>query len=116
MSAQNCTKTAVGRPFQTGEDSRRNTGGRPKADPATKEVLLAGGPEAAQFMVDLLHNESARTSDRLRAAEYILDRLLGKAVQPILAEVKEEEEPMSLSEIMERVKELYEETWGGAAG
>ncbi len=113
MVAQNSEKTVRGRPFQAGEDSRRNTGGRPKADPATKEILLAGGPEAAQFMVDLLHDESARTSDRLRAAEYILDRLLGKAVQPILAEVHREDEPMTLDEMFDTVKEIYESTWGG---
>ena len=101
----------VGRPFRPGESG--NPGGRPKADPATKEILLAGGPEAAQFMLDLVRDEGARTGDRLRAAEYILDRLLGKAVQPIMAEVRQEEEPMSLDEMFEAVKEIYESTWGG---
>ena len=64
-------------------------------------------------MLDLVRDEGARTGDRLRAAEYILDRLLGKAVQPIMAEVRQEEEPMSLDEMFEAVKEIYESTWGG---
>lgn len=108
MTAQNSEKTARGRPFQTGEDSRRNTGGRPKADPATREILLAGGPDAARFMLDLLHDENARTVDRLRAAEYILDRLLGKAMQPIVAQEVTEDKPLTLDECFQIAQEILE--------
>ena len=109
MTAQSSERTARGRPFQTGEDSRRNKGGRPKADPETREILLEGGQAAARFMVDLVQDKSARNGDRLRAAEYILDRLLGKSVQPILTEFRQDEESMTLSEMMEAVRELLEE-------
>lgn len=112
MNAQNCEKAVRGRPFQAGEDSRRNLGGRPKADPAVRDILLEGGAAAAQYLVALVQDQTAKPGERLRAAEYILDRLLGKAVLPIMTEVHQEEDPVSLSEMMERVRELYEENWG----
>ncbi len=107
MDAQNSERSARGRPFRPGESG--NPGGRPKADPATKEILLEGGQSAARFMVALVQDKSARNGERLRAAEYVLDRLLGKSVQPILTEARRDEESMTLGEMMAALRELLVE-------
>ena len=56
-----------------------NPGGRPKGNPEVKEKLKAASPEAARVLVSLLHSE--KDSIRLTAAQDILDRTEGKAIQ-----------------------------------
>ena len=56
-----------------------NPGGRPKGNPEVKEILKAASPEAARVLVSLLHSE--KDSIRLTAAQDILDRTEGKAIQ-----------------------------------
>lgn len=59
-------------------------------------------------MVNVLDDPEAKAADKQRAAEYILDRLLGKAAQPILAELHETTDTMTLSEMMESIRELMD--------
>lgn len=83
--------------------------GRPRRDPAVTEVLASGGLRAAQYMVAVLDDPEAKAADRQRAAEYILDRLLGKAAQPILAEMHQTTgDTMTLSEMMASLRELID--------
>ena len=56
-----------------------NPGGRPKMNPEVKEILKAASPEAARTLVELLHSE--KENIRLIAAQDILDRTQGKAIQ-----------------------------------
>lgn len=63
--------------FQKGVSG--NPGGRPKGNPEVKEILKAASPEAARVLVELLHSE--KDSIRLTAAQDILDRTEGKAIQ-----------------------------------
>lgn len=119
MEAQNSGNTAgkkrpSGRPFAPGDDARRNKGGRPKKDPAVVEILAKGGPAAASFMVGLLNDPEAKASDKQRAAEYILDRVIGKAAQPIVADVFQSETPLTLDEMFTIAEEVLHEQAGGS--
>ena len=63
--------------FQKGVSG--NPGGRPKGNPEVKEILKAASPDAARALVELLKSE--KDSIRLAAAQDILDRTEGKAIQ-----------------------------------
>ena len=102
--ADNGTRDSRGR-FTAGNKAGN---GRPRRDPAVTDALASGGLKAAQFMVNVLDDPEAKAADKQRAAEYILDRLLGKAAQPILAELHETTDTMTLSEMMESIRELMD--------
>lgn len=108
MPAGNSTKSEEkrvrGRPFEKGKSG--NPSGRPKKDPTVTAILTAGGKPAAEYMVELVKDPEAKAADRQRAAEYILDRLLGKATQPIQADVFQAEAPLTLNEMQEIAREL----------
>ncbi|MBQ9566200.1 MAG: hypothetical protein IJU98_11500 [Synergistaceae bacterium] len=81
MAAENSkgtAKKAPGKPFKKGQSG--NPGGRPKADPEAREALKASTKEAVETVIRLLHSESDKVA--LMAAQTILDRAWGKAVQP----------------------------------
>ena len=63
--------------FQRGVSG--NPGGRPKSDPAVKEVLKAASVEAAQELVALIHSGDPRVA--LAACREILDRVEGRPLQ-----------------------------------
>lgn len=64
-------------PGQTG-----NPGGRPKLPEELKEAFKALAPRALEVLADVMNN-GVRDSDKVKAAEVILDRGYGKATQPI---------------------------------
>ena len=120
MIAENSTKTAerrvVGRPFRHGQSG--NPGGRPAESQQTKvgkEMLRQALPEAVQTIITVMRDPSVKPGLKLEAAEYIVDRVLGKAKQPIEAEIHEEKEPLSLSEKLAFVRKTYEDILGVAA-
>ena len=105
----------VGRPFKPGESG--NPGGRPKDTDEVKEgkeMLRRAMPEAVRAVVEVLNNPEAKVSERLTAATIILDRVLGKAAQPIVADIYEDESShtMTLDEMYELAKDLVETVEG----
>jgi hypothetical protein len=60
-----------------------NPGGRPKIPMAVREALEAATPKAIAFLARILDDENEKTSDRIRAAEALLDRGLGKPPQAL---------------------------------
>lgn len=99
-----------GRPFPPGVSG--NPGGRPKDTDeikAGKEMLRRSMPEAVRAVVEVLNNPEAKVSERLTAATIILDRVLGKAAQPIVAEITQPEQTLSLSEKLARLRMLLRE-------
>ena len=60
-----------------------NPGGRPKMDDETKEILKAAAPDAAKLMVKMMNDPKIQPKLRMQAAEVVMDRVYGKATQPI---------------------------------
>jgi chaperonin GroEL (HSP60 family) len=75
------SKKAVGRPFVKGQSGNPN--GRPKMPKDLKEAFKAASPKALEILKKILADPAAKDSDRLRAAEIILDRAYGKPAQAV---------------------------------
>lgn len=74
-------KRGKGRPFEKGQSG--NPGGRKKMPEEVKEILRAAAPKAAELLVQMLDDPATPAKLRLQAAETVLDRVYGKASQPI---------------------------------
>ncbi len=70
-----------GKPFEKGKSG--NPSGRPKIPEDARAMLKAATPAAVKLLVDTLNNENERTETRVKCAEAVLDRVYGKANQPI---------------------------------
>ena len=71
---------------KTGRFSKGKSGnpsGRPATPKSVKDMLKAATKEAAQLLIDTVGNPEAKLDMRIRCAETILDRVYGKASQPI---------------------------------
>ena len=79
--AQNSHETALaprGRPFPPGVSG--NPGGRPKGLARyVRELVGDDGRRIADFMLNVLDDQSERTETRLKAAEWLAERGFGKA-------------------------------------
>jgi len=60
-----------------------NPKGRPKVPTEVKEILKAAAPGAAKLLVEMVADEAQKPELRIKCAETVLDRVYGKAVQPI---------------------------------
>ena len=66
--------------------SSGNAGGRPRESEETrdaKRLLLKATPEAVELLLRMMRNPHAKDEVRVRCAETVLDRVYGKAAQPI---------------------------------
>lgn len=72
--------------FQKGQSG--NPGGRPKLDPKIKKALVKATPMAIEALVSILKDATAKHADKVKAAEIILDKVLGK--NPLEIESKDE--------------------------
>ena len=70
-----------GKPFEKGKSG--NPSGRPKIPEDARAMLKAATPAAVKLLVDTLNNSNEKTETRVRCAETVLDRVYGKANQPI---------------------------------
>ena len=59
------------------------SGGRPKLPTEIKEMCRALTPQAIETAKNIMLNDKAKDSDRLKAAEIILDRGYGKPAQSV---------------------------------
>ena len=76
--AHNSEVTAPGRPFQPGQSG--NPGGRPKGIAAKARELVGDDPQRLlSVFLEVAEDTSAKTADRLNAAEKFLDRAWGKS-------------------------------------
>jgi len=62
-----------------------NPSGRPATPEEVKEMLKCATAPAVQLLIDTMNDDSVRPDLRVRCAEIVLDRTLGKAVQPLEA-------------------------------
>lgn len=80
--AGNSKKTASktrGKPFQPGQSG--NPGGRPKVPEEVKEALRASTLPAVNTLISLMNDEGTADKDRIKCAEVILNKTLGKNYQ-----------------------------------
>ena len=87
--------------------NRANPGGRPALPVSAKDRLVSMLPNALDTLQQLINDESAKPEVRIRAAEIVLDRNLGRAVTPIMAEVVSDKKDMTLSEMIAAAKDLF---------
>jgi len=78
LNAGETRKRKIGTPFQPGNPG----GGRPKMPEELKAAFKALAPKALETLKEIMSGEG-KDSDRIKAAEVILDRGYGKATQPI---------------------------------
>lgn len=64
-----------------------NPSGRPKIPEEVKKMLREATPGAALLLIETVSNENADLRLRLDAAKEILNRVYGKAAQPIDGDV-----------------------------
>ena len=84
----NRTKTQKRKPqlWQPGQSG--NPSGRPKVPEEVKEAFRAATGDACRVLCEIVNDFSAKDSDRIRAAEVILDRAWGKPVQAVDVDAK----------------------------
>lgn len=63
-----------------------NPTGRPKVPDEVKSVLKANTLPAVNTLVTIMQDKKAKHADRIRCAETVLDRVYGKAAQPIVGD------------------------------
>ena len=74
-----------GRPFQKGQSG--NPGGKKKVPEDVRDMLRGATPEAIDLMIRTMRDENTKTELRIQIAQSIADRVLGKATQPIDADM-----------------------------
>jgi len=69
-----------GRPFKKGESG--NPKGRPPIDYNIKAACQKLAPNLIEILKNIAESEDAKHADRIRAADILLDRGFGRAIQP----------------------------------
>lgn len=84
--SEKSAKRGLGKPFLPGQSG--NPSGRPKIPEEVKEAFRAATGDACRVLCEIVNDFSAKDSDRIRAAEVILDRAWGKPVQAVDVDAK----------------------------
>jgi hypothetical protein len=83
--------------FAAGTAKPRNAGrGRKKTPPDIKAAFEELSHTAVEVLKQILNDDEAKPSDRLKAAETVLDRALGKPQQAVKADVNNTSPPQAL--------------------
>ena len=74
----------TGRDAKTGRFLPGNKGGGRKPTPdSVKMMLQAATEDAAKLLIQTIHDENAKLETRLDCAKAVMDRVYGKATQPL---------------------------------
>lgn len=85
-----------------------NPDGRPKLPTDAKRTLVSMLPKALATIQEIIDNPTVKPETRMRAAEVVLERNLGKAVTPVLTETVGEGSTLTLAEMIACAKELLD--------
>jgi hypothetical protein len=110
----------VGRPFQPGEDPRRNTGGRPRGLATRVRAAVVDGDKLVLFYLRVFRGESevnggspVSLRDRLAAAEWLASRGWGKPRMEMLEEAEQEPtKEMVIEAIAAEIRQMPERERG----
>ena len=83
-----------------------NPSGRPKMPINAKQMLVAMLPKALETVQSMIDDEKVKPDIRMRAAELVIERNLGKAVTPVLTETVGEGSTLTLAEMIACAKDL----------
>lgn len=86
-----------------------NPSGRPSMPTDVKQRLISLLPKAIDTIQSMIEDERVKPEVRIKAAEMIVERNLGKAVTPVLTETVGEGSTLTLSEMIACAKELLEQ-------
>lgn len=86
-----------------------NPTGRPTMPTDVKQRLISLLPKAIDTIQSMIEDEHCKPEVRIKAAEMIVERNLGKAVTPVLTETVGEGSTLTLSEMIACAKELLEQ-------
>ena len=124
-------KSTAGKPESNGEENRGNAAeereykrnakgqftkgtkggnpsGRPKMPINAKQMLVAMLPKALETVQAMIDDPAVKPDIRMRAAELVIERNLGKAVTPVLTETVGEGSTLTLSEMIACAKDLLD--------
>lgn len=85
-----------------------NPTGRPSVPVKAKEMLISMLPKALNVLQEIIDDPKAKQETRIRAAELVIDRNLGKAVTPVLTEAVGKDSSLTLSEMIACARDLLE--------
>lgn len=85
-----------------------NSSGRPSMPTDVKQRLISLLPKAIDTIQSMIEDEKVKPEVRIKAAEMIVERNLGKAVTPVLTETVGTGSTLTLTEMIACAKELLE--------
>jgi hypothetical protein len=85
-----------------------NPSGRPNVPVKAKEMLISMLPKALNVLQEIIDDPKAKQETKIRAAELVIDRNLGKAVTPVLTESVGKDSSLTLTEMIACARELLE--------
>ena len=83
-----------------------NPTGRPTMPTDVKQRLISLLPKAIDTIQSMIEDEHCKPEVRIKAAEMIVERNLGKAVTPVLTETVGEGSTLTLAEMIACAKDL----------
>ena len=112
-STKSAEKRVPGRPFEKGKSG--NPSGRPKKDPSVTAMFKGACPDAVKLLITTMNDENVKPELRVDCAKTIINRVMGKELQPIQADVFKAEQPLTLDECFAIAEEVLHEAGGPTA-
>jgi len=99
--------------FKPGQSG--NPRGRPKKDPSVTAMFNGACPDAVKLLITTMNDENVKPELRVDCAKTIINRVMGKELQPIQADVFKAEQPLTLDECFAIAEEVLHEAGGPTA-